>query len=549
MSRLLGRPSRPSRGRSPSTLAGAAALIGGLTVLARLAGFGRILVFGRTVGTTCLGDTYQAVNAVPNIVFEVVAGGALASLVVPLLAGAADAGDRTRVRDGAAALLTWTLLLLVPVAGLVAAFAGPLARLLLAHKAGCGPDAVRVGASMLRVFAPQVPLYGVGVVLTGVLQASRRFGAPALAPLLSSLVVIATYLCFAAMAPRGTDVATVDAGEQLVLSLGTTLGVAALTLPLGAAVSRAGVRLRPRLRFPPGMAVRAGALAGAAVAVLVAQQAAVAVTLILGNGAGVPTGRMTAFVFAQAVFLLPWAVVAVPIATSVFGRLTARWELGDPAGFARALAAATRAVLLGSALATAVLVAAAEPVARLLVQSAPGAPSVRPLVAGIVAIAPGLVGYGLYALWSRALYAQGGARPAALASVAGWAVVGGADIALARILEPADRVVALALGNSIGVTVLAGLLCAVIARRNGAAVFAGVPRTAAAALVGGAVGGGAGLLAAHALVRISGGGLPAALGEAALVGAVVLALFAGLTWPACRAGLVALRRPMVGTGG
>ena len=63
---------------------------------------------------------------------------------------------------------------------------------------------------MLRVFAPQLPLYGIGIVLTGVLQAHRRFAWPVIAPLLSSLTVIAVYLAFAAAEGRG---ATVGAGR------------------------------------------------------------------------------------------------------------------------------------------------------------------------------------------------------------------------------------------------------------------------------------------------------------------------------------------------
>ncbi len=536
-------PPGPGLSARAHTLVRAAILIAGLTALARVAGFGRVLVFGRTVGPTCLGDIYQAVNTVPNILFEVVAGGALASLVVPLLARAVDAGDVSRVRDGAAALLTWTLLLLVPLAVLLAILAEPLARLLLAHKAGCGPDAVRVGTSMLRVFAPQVPLYGVGVVLTGVLQASRRFAGPALAPLLSSLVVIGAYLGFATVAAPGTDVSTVSTGQQLLLSVGTTLGVLALTVPLIWPMARAGLRLRPRLRFPAGMAVRASVLAGAAVAVLVAQQAAVAVTVILGNGAGVPSGRMTVFALAQTVFLLPWAVLAVPVATSVYGRLVSSWEAGDGAGFAGALAGSMRAVLLGCTLATAVLVAAAEPLARVLVQSAPGAPSVGPLAAGIAAFAPGLVGYGLYALLSRALYAQADAGPAAAAGVTGWAAVVVGDVALAQAFAPGDRVLALALGNSIGMSALAAWLLVAVARRNGRAAFAGVLRATAAGLAGAMLAGGAGLLVAHA---VHGGGLLAAVGQTALVGVVVLAGFAAVAWGPCRPDLAALRHRRAG---
>ena len=76
---------------SRSGLAGAAVLITGLTIVARIAGFGRTFVFLNTVGHEDLGNIYNAANTIPNIVFELVAGGALASLVVPLLAGAPPA--------------------------------------------------------------------------------------------------------------------------------------------------------------------------------------------------------------------------------------------------------------------------------------------------------------------------------------------------------------------------------------------------------------------------------------------------------------------------
>src|SRR5215212_7202887 len=83
---------------SRDRLARAAGLIAALTVASRIAGFGRILVFTFAVGmATRLGNLYQAANTIPNIVFEIVAGGALASLVVPVVAGPLAAGDRDQV--------------------------------------------------------------------------------------------------------------------------------------------------------------------------------------------------------------------------------------------------------------------------------------------------------------------------------------------------------------------------------------------------------------------------------------------------------------------
>src|SRR5690606_4913954 len=116
----------------------------------------------------------------------IVAGGALASLVVPLLAGAIAAGDRAAVATTTAALLTWTVILLVPIAVALVGLAEPVITLLAE---GRSAEEIALGGRMLRIFAPQLPLYGVGIVLAGVLQAHQRFAWPVLAPLLSSLTV------------------------------------------------------------------------------------------------------------------------------------------------------------------------------------------------------------------------------------------------------------------------------------------------------------------------------------------------------------------------
>ena len=67
----------------------AAVLIGAITVLARMVGFGRQLAFAHTVGNSCLGTAYATANQVPNIIYDIVLGGALTSVVVPVLAGMA----------------------------------------------------------------------------------------------------------------------------------------------------------------------------------------------------------------------------------------------------------------------------------------------------------------------------------------------------------------------------------------------------------------------------------------------------------------------------
>src|SRR4051794_539639 len=188
--------------RPATGIAGAALLLAVVTVAARVVGFGRVLVFAHTVGPSCLGDTYYTANTVPNIFFDIVVGGALSSLAVPIPAGPIHADDHERADRIASALLTWVLLLMVPVMLLGLALARPVMDLLVGNgHPGCAAAMEQqVGARMLIVFMPQVLLYGAAVVGIGVLQAHRRFLGPATAPLLSSAVVIASYLLFASVA-------------------------------------------------------------------------------------------------------------------------------------------------------------------------------------------------------------------------------------------------------------------------------------------------------------------------------------------------------------
>ena len=91
-------------------------MVAGVTVLARVVGFGRWLVFSKTVGAGCLAEAYTTANQLPNVLFEIVVGGALAGAVIPVLAGPVARGDRAAQGRIIGALLTWSLVLLAPFA-------------------------------------------------------------------------------------------------------------------------------------------------------------------------------------------------------------------------------------------------------------------------------------------------------------------------------------------------------------------------------------------------------------------------------------------------
>ena len=296
------------------------ATIASLTLVSRISGFARILVVTAVLGTTALGDVYQTANLVPNILFELFAAGSLQAVMVPAIV-AADERDGSGPRL-ANAVLGWLLATMgvLMVVGLVAT---PLVmRLLTAAEQDptVRADKGDLGARFLAIFLVQLMFYAIGLVATALLQARRRFAAPAVAPLVNNVVVIGAYLLFATLRGDQPPSLSLSSTEVAVLAGGTTLGVIAFTaVPVLAAV-RTGVRWRPRLARDAEVArlARQGAWAGAYLGLT---QLLTLGVLVLGNGVG---GSVARFTFALAFFQLPFALIAVPVATARFPAMASR---------------------------------------------------------------------------------------------------------------------------------------------------------------------------------------------------------------------------------
>jgi putative peptidoglycan lipid II flippase len=475
--------------RFASSIAGAAGLIAVTTLVARAAGFARVLVFADAVRAGGVGGLYQSVNALPNVLFEVAAGGILAAVAVPLIAHRLGAGERERADHTASVLLSWTLLVLVPVAALLWLLAPGLAGALVPDT---DPRAPEVAATLLRIFAAQVPLYGLGIILTALLHAHRRFLAAALAPLASSLVVLASYLWYGSIVDGQTAPSLVSDEAIRVLGWGTTLGVVVLSVPLLVPALRTGWRWRPGLRVPPDDARRIGALAGAGILALLAQQAAVLTTLWVARQSG-DTGTFPVYQYAQAVYLLPYAVLAVPVATSAFPALAARTGAGEDV--TQTLARAVRGVLVLTGLSVGVLVAAAPAIgaffALLDARRGGGAASTTALAAlpgTLTAYAPGLVGLGLTALLTRALYVRGRPTDAGLAAALGWSIAALLPLVLlGGGQNPADTLRVLGLTSTLGMTVSGVALVLLVRRTWGPVATRGSGRTTGALVVAAAL--------------------------------------------------------------
>lgn len=459
----------------------------------------RTLVVTAVLGITYLGNTYSSANALPNLLFEIIAGGAIAAALLPALAAPAAARDKEAVGVIASGVLNRALLITTPVVLLGILLREPLMRALTSEVADAAVRAsqIELGAFLLILFLPQLWLYVLGVVLTGVLHGYHRFAMPALAPLLSSVAVTASYLLYRLIeGPDADRLESISGAGRLVLGLGTTFGVVVLSFCLLPSVRGLGIRWRPTLAMPEEARGKIRALVFPAILTVGAQQVFLGVVLVLANGV---EGGVVAYQLAFTAMLVFWAVLPLPLATTMFPGLAA--SASDPAEFARRSSEAVRKVtviVLGSA---ALLFAVADPAARLVVHLGAGADAdSRQMVAlTIAAFAPGLIGYGLYALFTRAAYALGDGKGPAVAAVVGFGLGIALNIAVSGIFEGPELIGSLGAGFSIGITASVLLLVSRFRRKAGREALAGAGVAFGRSLAAALAATGAGLLVAGAV--------------------------------------------------
>ncbi|HWH35346.1 MAG TPA: lipid II flippase MurJ [Acidimicrobiales bacterium] len=385
----------------------------GLTLISRLTGLVRVLVVAAVLGTTFLGNTFQSANSVSNLIFELFAAGALQAAMIPTLVALFDGGDDEEGTYVAGALLGLAASALAALAAAGMLAAPWIMRLLVAGVESADVQAaqVRLGTALLWFFLPQVVLYAAGAVATAVLNARGHFALPVAAPIANNVVVIAA--CWLFWELRGGAAPSLDLStvQVVVLGLGTTLGVLALSAIPWLALRRQGVALRPRLdlRHPRVRQVVRGG--GWATLFLACTQILTGVVLVLANGV---EGGVVVYQVAYTLFLVPHALFAVPVLTALFPSLSRHAAAGDAGAYARGVGAGVAAIAFLALPAVAALVALAQPLARLVLfgESSGGAGGALPAV--VAAFAPGLVGYGLFLFLARGLYAAGDMRGAAV---------------------------------------------------------------------------------------------------------------------------------------
>jgi murein biosynthesis integral membrane protein MurJ len=429
------------------------------TLLSRVTGFMRTAVIAYALGTMTLADAYNNANTFPNAIFDLLLGGILTSVFVPLLVNAAKRdADGGRAYDQRMFTLVTIALAIITV---VATAAAPLLVTIYASAVG-GPERALM-VTFARFFIPQIFFYGISALAGAILNSRGHFAAPMWTPIVNNIVVIIMGVGFMVTAGTGVTVGTITAGEVRFLGIGTTLGIVAQTAALIPALRRVGFRWHPRLDLRREELTEITRMAGWMFAYVVTTQVGLLVTQNLANDASVRANAaqvgygagFSAYQYAWLLFQLPYAIVGISVITALLPRMSAHAADGRYVLVRQDFSYGVRLASVITVPAALVLAVLAAPLAILLLGHGHTTVPDATFVGEVFAVfSIGLVPYMLFQLLLRVFYAMHDSRTPAFIGLAAMTVNIGVNIAAWKLLPPGQVTAGLAAG--FGVANLAG---------------------------------------------------------------------------------------------
>ncbi|MBM4438568.1 MAG: murein biosynthesis integral membrane protein MurJ, partial [Actinobacteria bacterium] len=456
-------PSGPASAARRDSLAGGiagAATILLITILAsRLLGFVRQIAITSQFGVGPEADAWFTAFRIPDTIFQLFAGGALLSAVIPVYAAVRARGDRRALGELVSGVITLVGLVTAVAGAVGAVFAEPLMR---AVAPGFPPATLALAADASRWLMLSPVLLGFSAIIKAVLQAERRFWLPALSPILYNAGIIAGAVLLA----RWFGLSG--------LVWGTLLG-AGLHVLVQAPGLRA-LRFAPRPAWAwrsPDVRRVVALVIPRIVGVAVLQISLVYVNLLASlQGESAVAALGNAFIL----LLLPLGMFAMSLGEAALPELSERWAAQDRAGFAQRLAGLSRHVLFLNLPASVALIMLAEPIVTVLFER--GAFDARATALTATALqffAIGLAGHALVEVLVRGFFAMHDTRTPVAVGVASLLV----HMLLSWLLAQRIGQGGIALGVSIGVLLEAYLLTVLLRVRGALAIGGREIRSAA----------------------------------------------------------------------
>ncbi len=292
------------------------------SLVSRFTGFVRTVAIGAAIGAKAFSNDYNLANTLPNMVYELLLGGVLASVVVPLLVRA-RARDSDRGEAYAQRLLSLTTVFLA-VATAFAVLLAPVLTELVAHSSsGANKHLITVFGYLLL---PEIFFYGIAAVIAAILNTRGHFAAPMWTPILNNVVVIATAGAFILIWTNARELSPeeVTAWQVLVLGVGTTLGIVVQAAGLLPALRKVGFRWRWRSDWRELHLRELGRVGAWMLGYVAVSQVALVVVLALAQAASNHNGPgPTVFNNAYLIFMMAHGIVAVSIITALLPRMSA----------------------------------------------------------------------------------------------------------------------------------------------------------------------------------------------------------------------------------
>ncbi|MCU1595853.1 MAG: integral rane protein MviN, partial [Frankiales bacterium] len=432
-------------------------------VASRATGFLRTAVLAAALGVGPVANAFNVANTAPNIVYELLLGGILTSVVVPLLVRALKDGLET----GIAYTQRLLGLTLVALGGtvLVLVIAAPLVLRLYLDP---GTPTFHLAVVFAVFFFPQVLFYGLGAVLGAYLNAQGRFGPPMWAPVLNNVVVIATGLLFFLVpSPHVFNERTITDTQVGVIGVGVTLGILAQTVALIPSLRAAGLPLRPRFDFRGTGLGAAGRLARWTFFYVVCNQLVLLVVIQLANRVPRNEGASySSYVYAFLLWQLPHAVVGVSVITALLPAMSRAAADDRIADLREQLDRGLRLSICILVPASAAYIVLGHPIAVLVFgHGRTGIAHAHDIGTLLAVFACGLVAFSTYQLQLRAFYALQDTRTPAFINLAVNATTVVVDVALYLVLPVNERVLGLAAGQASSFLVGVLVCTSVLAKR------------------------------------------------------------------------------------
>ncbi|MGH3739612.1 MAG: murein biosynthesis integral membrane protein MurJ, partial [Micromonosporaceae bacterium] len=500
------------------------------SIVSRLTGFLRVAVLGAAMGKV-VGDTYATANTVPSMVYELLLGGILTSVLVPLLVRARET-DPDKGQAFTQRLLSLAVLALGG-ATVVAVLSAPLLTFVFAGDNGTAADRA-VMTTLGYLLLPEVFFFGIAGILGAVLNTRGHFAAPMWTPIFNNVVVIGTAVVFMVIAPAGKlTPADLSGGQIAVLGIGTTLGIATQAFGLVPALRKVGFRWRWRFDFAELGLGELGRIAGWMACYVAVSQVAVVVIVKLAWAAGTQPGAAGPWIYNNAflLFMMAHGIVGVSIITALMPRMSAAAATHKYREVARNISLGTRltSVVLVPVMA-AYLVLGTSITIVLFTWGRYTADDARAAALVVAVAGVGLIPFAISQLQTFAFYALTETKTAALVNIPVVVTKVVVDLTIYYTL-PAKYVAAgLMFGNLLGYAVGAYLSARLLRARLGPMGQGEVFRTLARLVVAGIVAAVACAAVVWVLDLVLGDGKLSHLVRLVIGGAVLMLVYLGAAW-------------------